>query len=349
MKRLSIVSSVVVLLVLGYAVSGVSDAFSMRHFLGLAKADTPAAKPAADPPQAKHGKNWAQPSAKGGNDGLNVAYLQNLLANVNPKEREKLLSDKKVFHRFVENQADAMAVLEAARANKVQNNQDVKFLMQRAAQNVLREIYLNKLIASKIPKDFPTDKQMQDYYNKNKSKFVIGERMHVWQIFLPLTKGMNKKQKANVEKQADKIVKELKDGKTTFAEAALKYSANAASRNNGGYMGLVQVSEMKPGIQAPLLALKEGQVSAPIKADDGVHILKRGGTVPGRNIALDEVKPQVRRLLINQARRQLLQAIYAQARKTYPVALTDNQVEEWRLRLRTDLKDDSGKAASKGK
>lgn len=346
MKRLSIWSTLALVLLLGFVAVQRSGAFSIRDFLGLDQQEDIAANDAAAPAAAK-GKEWAKPDGKTTN--INLDQIQSVLANVAPQERSQLLADKDAFHQFVEKEANANAVLQAAEANKVQQEPNTKFLMQRAAENVLREVYLNKLIASKIPSDFPSDKQLQEYYDKHKDKFVIGERIHVWQIFMPIDKNMSKKQQADVEKQAAQVDKDLKDGKIDFNTAALKYSANPASRNNGGYMGLVNVNELKPGIQTPLLKLAEGKISDPIKTDDGIHILKRGGSVPGRTVSLDEVKPQVQRLLVNQARQQLLKAVLEQARKTYPVALTDDQIEEWRLRLRTNMASDDKGAPPAGK
>jgi hypothetical protein len=59
--------------------------------------------------------------------------------------------------------------------------------------------------------------------------------------------------------------------------------------------------------------------------------------VPAQPVAYDQIDTQIRELLVRQARAQLRQAVYDQARKTYPVEVKDAKVEEWRLRLRTNL------------
>ena len=267
---------------------------------------------------------------------LDFGDIQNIFANLSADQRRTYLADEAAFMKIVKQEADNLSVLEAAKVNKIQADAKIAFLMQRGAENILRESYLNKLIANKIPADFPSEQQMKEYYEKNKDKFVIGERVHVWQIYLLTNEDMDKKAITKIEKQAETIVKEIKQGKLNFQAASIKYSEHDQSKANGGYMGLIKVSELKPGIDKPLLALAHGEISKPVNTETGVHILKRGAIVPAQDVSYAQIQGQIKSLLLKQARAQLRIAIYNQARSTYPVELKDNKVEEWRLRLRTN-------------
>jgi len=229
------------------------------------------------------------------------------------------------------------SILSAAKANKVDKNEKAIFLTQRGAENILREFYLNQLITSKIPKDFPTDQQIKKYYEQNEDKFVLVERVHVWQIFLQITDELSKKEIELVKKQAESISSDLSKGKISFDKAAQKYSDQESSKYNGGYLGLVKVIELKTEVQKPLMALAEGKISKPIKTDDGMHILKRGIIVPKQELKLEQVHDQIKKLLQTQIRQKLRQEIFKQAGITYPVGLDDKKIEEWRLKLRTNL------------
>jgi parvulin-like peptidyl-prolyl isomerase len=224
----------------------------------------------------------------------------------------------------------------AARANKINRSEKTLILAQRGVDNIVRELYLNQLLASKIPADFPTDEQVQEYYDKNKDKFVIEERIHTWQIFLPVGEGMSKKDIELLKKKAESITNNLRKKKTDFASAANKHSKHEASRLSGGYMGLIKISELKPEIKAAIKTLKQGDISKPIKTDDGIHILKRGAIVPEQDITLEQVRPKVTELMIKQLRIQIRQAVFKQAGITYSVDLDDKKMEEWRLKLRTN-------------
>ncbi|MCK5669048.1 MAG: peptidylprolyl isomerase, partial [Gammaproteobacteria bacterium] len=130
---------------------------------------------------------------------------------------------------------------------------------------------------------------------------------------------------------------DLNKKKTDFAAAANEHSMHEASRLSGGYMGLIKVSDMKPEIKDVIKTLKQGNISSPIKTDDGIHILKRGAIVPKQDITLEQTKSKIKELMLKQLNIQIRQAVFKQASITYPVNdLEDIKIEEWRLKLRTE-------------
>ena len=333
----------VIAVIAGVLVAEQSGAFSIRELLGLDPEEQPGAAQAAETSPATDSGNWAQPSGAAP-AGIELVDIEKIVANLDGAQRQALLAEQEGFRRFVQQEADNLSVLSAAHANKVQDDTNVQYLMQRAAESVLREAYLARLIAGKIPADFPTEAQTREYFDKNKDKFAIGERVYVWQIYLPL--GDSKDPKAR-QKQAEEIVRELNAGKGDFAAAAWKYSEHEVSRRSGGFMGLMKIADIKPQLRDPLLALPEGKISNPITAEDGVHIVKRGARVPPEQMAFEDIEDQIRKRLIDQARTQLRKAIYEQARKSYPMTLPESKIEEWRLRLRTNVPAASGDAPKK--
>ena len=318
------------------------SAFSILEMLGIGTDETEEAakptgqkqgKPSAEKPKAD---KKASKSSKKLKAELELSDLQKTLSVLDANQRKSVLADEKVFRAFVEKEADNVSVLIAARSNKVDQSEKTLILAQRGVDNIVRELYLNQLLTSKIPADFPTDKQVQEYYDKNKDNFVIEERVHTWQIFLPIKEDMSVKDIELLKKKAESITNNLKKKKTDFVSAANKYSKHEASRLSGGYMGLIKISEFKPEIKAAIKTLKQGDISKPIKTDDGIHILKRGAIVPKQDITLEQVKPKITELMLKQLRIQIRQAVFKQASITYPVDLDDKNMEEWRLKLRTN-------------
>jgi parvulin-like peptidyl-prolyl isomerase len=337
-KALAVVL-VLALVAAGFVAAGENSRFSIRELLGLQPAQTVAQA------EGTPGGNWAQPSGEVTAGDLRLEDIQHVMRNLDPRQQQVLLGDAETFKRFVQQEADNLSVLAAARANKVHEDANTQFLMQRSAENVLRETYLNRLIIGKIPEGFPTEEQVKDYYEKNKEKFVLGERVHVWQIFLPIAEGADATAAEAVQKQADGILKDLTAGKVSFGEAAARYSQHEPSRFNAGYMGLVRVADLKETIRKPLMALAEDKLSGVIRTESGVHILKRGAVIPEQPISYEEAKDEIRQLLQRQAQAQLRQAVYEQARKTYPVDVADARVEEWRKQLRDSLQAARGQGA----
>ena len=327
------------------------SAFSILEMLGIETDDSEEAKKPdngkkqdkpstpksiTDKESTKSSKQNQEGSADKLKAELDLSDLQKTLSVLDENQRKKVLADEEVFKNFVKQEANNESVLIAARANKIESNEKTLVLAQRSVDNIVRELYLNQLLTSKIPADFPSDKQVQEYYDNNKDKFVIEERVHAWQIFLPISEDMSKKEIELLKKEAESITIDLKKKKTDFVSAANKYSKHEASRLSGGYMGLIKISEMKPEIKTAVKKLKQGEVSKPIKTDDGIHILKRGAIVPKQEITLEQVRPKITELMIKQLRIQLRQAVFKQASVTYPVDLEDRKIEEWRLKLRTN-------------
>ena len=316
-----------------------SGVVSLRDILGLGEVSDAAAEQRApgNTAPAAADSNWGKPSKAQSDMELHYQEIQQLLSNLDAGRKKALLDDADAFSKFIVNEGENLSVLQAARVNKVDQDKNTRFLMQRAADNTLRASYINKLMAEKFPADFPNDDQIKEFYEKNKDKFVLSERVHVWQIFLQFDEKKNKTDAAALEKKAADILARIKQGKLDFTAAALQYSDHYPSKENGGDMGLVKVSELKPEISKPLLALKEGELSQPIRSENGIHILKRGAIIPRQEVGLEQVRPQLIEALKNQARNQFRTAIFQQAGKTYPVKVSDKKIEEWRLRLRTDL------------
>lgn len=317
-------------------VANQAGAFSIRELLGLDDEDKQEqAAESQNQQQAASRHNWGKPGGDAAAANIDLAELERVLANVDAKQRQVLLSDQAAFKQFVQQEANNLSVLTAARVNNVDKDANTAFLMQRSADNVMRESYLNKLIASKTPKDFPSEAQAREYFEKNKEKFVVPERVHVWQVFIKTTEQMIESDIAAAKKQAESISKNIRSGKVSFADAASQYSDHKQSKVSGGYMGLVKVSDLKPEISKPLLGLPEDRTSTPIKTETGFHVVKRGARVPALNVEFEQVSGQIRQLLLKQVRTQLRQAIYQQAGKTYPVILPEAQVEEWRTQLQS--------------
>ncbi len=321
------------------------NAISIRGLLGLDDEESTAEEQSTNKDGAEANKavskdagdNWAKTNKPAASTKVNLALVRRLMANLEPAQRNALVEDETAFNQFISQEANNLSVISAAHANKIQDDSNTAFLMRRGADNILREVYLNKLIGNKLPKDFPSDEQVQEYYDNNKANFIIAERVHVWQVFFPVNEGMDDKAVTALKKDAEAVAQDLKKEKTTFANAAIEHSRHAPSNVNGGYMGLIKTADLKPELKKELLSLGEDKISNVLTTDTGLHIVKRGAMVAERKISLEEGRPQIRTLLINQVRAQLRKAIYEQAGKTYPVELSDNKIEEWRLRLKTNL------------
>ncbi len=205
--------------------------------------------------------------------------------------------------------------------------------MERAGQRVLAEVYLNQVVRSNLDPDFPSDEQVRDAYEKNPDAFVVPQRLHIWQIFLPLSEEAGEAERKAAWETADRLAVQISGGKADFGTLAQQYSRHEASRLNDGYMGLLKVSELLPPIADAVEKLDENETSAPIATSTGVHIIKRGATVEGGKVEFDRVQAKIRERLKREAAIKVRRAAVGKITETYPVAPIQGDMEALRLKL----------------
>jgi hypothetical protein len=97
------------------------------------------------------------------------------------------------------------------------------------------------------------------------------------------------------EKTANDALRRIKSGQN-FAAVA-KEMSDGASAANGGDMGEVPIAQVPPFLVEAARKLQPGQTSGVIASDYGYHIVELVKFVPGAEFQLDDVRPQIERIL----------------------------------------------------
>ncbi len=265
---------------------------------------------------------------------LEYADLDTLFGLLNSPQRKKVLEDEKLFAGFVDRELARRAVVAVATAEHWQEDPRVAYLMRQRSEQVLVDTYLRKKALEKLPESYPSAEQVKVFYEQNQAQFRIGERMHLWQIFLPLSADAKKDEVVKVAAEAARIDKAIRAGKLTFKNAVEKYSQHTASRLNDGYMGLLKLSTLRPEIREMLTKLKDNDLAAPVQERDGVHLIKRGALVSGQALPLAQVSNQIRTLLRKNVALQSAKGALNEIRTAQGASVAKETLEEWRLRLR---------------
>jgi peptidyl-prolyl cis-trans isomerase SurA len=115
-----------------------------------------------------------------------------------------------------------------------------------------------------------SEKEKRDFYEKNKDKLVVPGEMTLSEIFIPL-EGHTA---AEVEQRARRVVAEMRAG-GNFAEAVKTNTpVTRASRAQDGKLGTFRPDELKEEIAAAVSTLKAGDVTEPIRVQDGFQIIR---------------------------------------------------------------------------
>ena len=151
-----------------------------------------------------------------------------------------------------------------------------------------------------------TDKQISDYYDKNKTQYHQPESRDVRHILV--------KNKA----LADKLYKQIRANKgADLRPLAKKYSQDPGSKNVGGKL-TVSKGQTVPAFDLAAFTLPTKAVSTPIKTQYGWHIIQPLTAVrPAQTTPLASVKESIRQQLLQTQKNAAMTAWVADQKKKY--------------------------------
>ncbi|HXD83984.1 MAG TPA: SurA N-terminal domain-containing protein [Rudaea sp.] len=187
-----------------------------------------------------------------------------------------------------------------------------------------------ELDASKMPAVTTVDDAtLKQQYDQQKSKFVKPEEREASHILIAVGKNANAAAQKVALAKAEGIQKELKAGKD-FATLAKADSDDLGSKAQGGDLGWLEKGVTDPAFEAALFAMKKGEVSDPVKSDDGYHIIFLRDVRPESVRSFDEVKSELAKKYLDEQREhaysdvsgKLTDAIYQDPTSLAPAAKT---------------------------
>ncbi|MBS0556113.1 MAG: SurA N-terminal domain-containing protein [Proteobacteria bacterium] len=185
-----------------------------------------------------------------------------------------------------------------------------------------------ELDAAKMPEVAkPDDAALKQMYDEQKSKFVSAEQREASHILIAVGKNADAAAQKAALAKAEGIEKELKAGKD-FATLAKADSDDLGSKAQGGDLGWLEKGVTDPAFEAALFAMKKGDVSDPVKSDDGYHIIWLRDVHPQAVRTFDDVKNELAKKYVDEQREhqfsdvsgKLTDAIYQDPTSLAPAA-----------------------------
>ncbi|HYQ96429.1 MAG TPA: peptidylprolyl isomerase [Candidatus Eisenbacteria bacterium] len=147
-----------------------------------------------------------------------------------------------------------------------------------------------------------------------------GERVHARHVLLQAQIRPGDEERAR--KRALGVRDSLLKG-AEFAAMAKRFSMDTSTKDSGGYLGEVPVTGLPPTFQEPLTGLREGEVSVPLKGEAGYYVFKLGGRTPEREFQFDEVKEELKQIVLNQKLRDAYDRWLDRIRKNVNIEVKD--------------------------
>jgi peptidyl-prolyl cis-trans isomerase SurA len=123
------------------------------------------------------------------------------------------------------------------------------------------------------------------------------EGVHVEHILIKVVPTEEAEQKAR--SLATELRKRIEAGES-FEEVAKKYSQDRETAAKGGLVGSYAVEGLAPAVRTAIKGLAEGGVTEVVPLDIGYHIFKVVAKAPEREYAYDEIKDQLRQMVLQE-------------------------------------------------
>jgi foldase protein PrsA len=181
------------------------------------------------------------------------------------------------------------------------SGQSLEDIMLRVRLDVLSNKIREKITKGK---DAVSDKEIADYYNKNKQRFSQPERRDL-NVVLTKTEG-----------KADQALAALKGGQK-FAKVAKKFSIDQASKAQGGKLPAVAKGQQEKALDDAVFKASKGELTGPVKTQFGYYVFEVTKVTEASQQTLEQSKQTIKQLLASQKQQKALDKFVKDFRKKW--------------------------------
>jgi peptidyl-prolyl cis-trans isomerase C len=198
---------------------------------------------------------------------------------------------------------DSKLLLLDARKNLLETEAEFKAQLAKLRENLLINYAADKVIRAAAK---PTEKEISDFYEENKDKFIAPETVNASHILV------------DTEDEINAILADIKSGKVSFEDAA-RASSKCPSGKSGGSLGDFGRGQMVPEFESVAFDMKPGEISEPVKTQFGYHIIKLIARNESQITPLETVKADIERMLAGEKQKAAFESKINQLKILYPV------------------------------
>ena len=162
-----------------------------------------------------------------------------------------------------------------------------------------RDYLINVLVSTNI---IILEKDVQEYEKTLRSEGKSVLRYRLSQIFLKSPLNATEEEKETVVSRALDILRKIQNG-ADFSRMAKEYSEDDATRARGGDLGELEEGKFAAPIEAAIRDMKEGDVSLPIIAESGVHLIRLEQKSDARSLLFRKRFNEERKRILDELRK----------------------------------------------
>jgi peptidyl-prolyl cis-trans isomerase D len=150
------------------------------------------------------------------------------------------------------------------------------------------------------------DATLKVLYQKNINAYRTAEQKLASHIFFALAKDSPVTAANVVLAKANEVAKKARIPGADFAALAKQYSEDAGSKDEGGDLGVVEAGIFDASFEQAFNKLQLGQVSDPVRAADGYHVILYRQSIAGDVRPFEEVRAELETTYFERERERVL-------------------------------------------
>ncbi|MBQ7081745.1 MAG: peptidylprolyl isomerase [Fibrobacter sp.] len=199
--------------------------------------------------------------------------------------------------------------------------------MKQFKEKIEDQLKSEEILVKKVPypKD-PTEKDLEAFWQLNKSKVAINDTISGARIFIS-TKGKNAQEISDAKDMLKGLAAQVRSKKATFAQLAAIYSDDKEAKKTGGIMNKFLPKSKGANFAKAVDKIKVGEISEVITDKDGVSIFMLTEKNDGKFESYRHQIDYILRVQAEQERQAKLKAYLDELGKTYKVQYLDKKYE----------------------
>lgn len=205
--------------------------------------------------------------------------------------------------------SDIILVAKAAESKKLGETVDFQRRLRFTRHKLLAEARLQDEIKSAV-----TEEAMRGVYNEAiKGMDPNEEEVRARHILIRVIDPKDEKASREAENKIKALIERLKKGED-FATLANEFTEDPSGKQNGGDLDYFTKDQMVPEFSAVAFRLQKGQISEPVKTQFGWHVLKVEDKRIRQPPQYEQVKDQLRTIVMRKAQAELIGKLRAEAK-----------------------------------
>jgi peptidyl-prolyl cis-trans isomerase C len=250
-----------------------------------------------------------------GDETITVGDLDDRISIQAESYKKRFAGSQEARRGLLEEMVKNKTLARAAREQGLDRDADTRLKIQMETERILAEAFTSRVYAGVTVTDEDVAAFYEKYKNKKeyKKEFMLPAKVHLLHISV-------KKME-----EAERIRKQLERG-ADFSKLARKHSIHKFSANKGGDLGWLEkkmIRNLGRDIARAAEQLPVGSVSKPLKYGSAYHLIKVAGRKPAELRPLEEMKTEIRIMVLRTRQRKAMKAAMRDLEETLPVRIMD--------------------------